>query len=290
MRDHKRTARTRSGAEVRQAKAPVGVWKIVARVAALVLVCVAGVGAGYVGVYVRRGLETGELLDIRRIVPTGQQLVDAGEIVTYSGLGLGTGLYAFDPELVERLVEAHPLVAEARVVRRPPHELRIFVVEHRPVAYVDLGRLYAVNAQGEIFARAEALGGLDLPLVTGFGPNAVETGTVESRRVLQTALRILGDLATAGHRPDALVAIHVDPAIGVTLAMRGRLGRVHLGREDYRVKLEQLAILERALAERGESAADICMSDGGDRRRVVVTPRAVEGAGAREAAPGGQPS
>lgn len=240
------------------------------QVAALVALAGIGVSAGYLGVRLRVALQTGELFELRELLIEGNELIAADEIRVYSGLGVGRGLYGFDAAEVEQAIAEHPLVASVQLVRRPPHTLRILIDEQRPVAYAALGHLYAVNSRGELFARAEALGGRELPVISGLDP-AIALGAAHADvSGLVSALQVMAGLQRAGLEPARLSEVHIDPALGVDLALSEPVVLVHLGRGRYGDKLDQLALLEQALKRREQRAGEIFFGDGPDPRRVVV--------------------
>ncbi len=242
--------------------------RVALRLFAILAFAAVGVGAGYLGVQLRQALQTGEMLAIESIRVEGLQQVSEDELMAYAGLQIGDGLYAFDSDEIEAALAEHPLVRRARLVRRPPHELRVFATEERPVAYVALEHLYAVNPQGKCFARAEALAGLELPVVTGVDPELLEQGPEVSG--LHTALGVLAAWDRAGFKRDELAEIHVNPALGVDLVLSGGKRHVHLGVRRIADKLQQLAQLRAAFEQRGQRATHIFMTDGPDPRRVVV--------------------
>lgn len=244
--------------------------RVALRVLGVLLLVAVGVGAGYSGVALRRALAGGQLLDVQAVVVEGCDLVNIDEVRLFSGVELGAGLYGLDTESIERAVAEHPLIAHARVVRRPPHELRIHVVEQRPVAYAVLSNLYLVDAKGELFARAETLGGPALPVITGLRQGAGHDDEEAWRQDLRAALKVLAAYRRQGLDPKELSELHVDPALGVELVLTGVVGRVQLGKDRVPDKLRRLLQLHQHLSSQGQRASHVFMTDGPDPRRVVV--------------------
>lgn len=244
--------------------------RMVLRFAALVLLTGVGVGAGYSGVRLRQALQTGEVLAIRSVEISGNKLIPESEVVSYSGLAIGDGLYSFNAGAVADHLGQHPLVGQASIIRRPPHQVRILLKEEKPLAYVALGRLYAVNAKGELFARAEALGGLALPVITGLEPEQFSQGDVGSRRLLTMALQVLGAFVRNGFSEQDLASIHVEPMLGAEVTLHGEIHSVHLGKGRFQDKLSQLAKLREYLQSNKLQASQVYLTDGPDPRRVVV--------------------
>ncbi|MFH1807254.1 MAG: FtsQ-type POTRA domain-containing protein [Pseudomonadota bacterium] len=264
-------ARTRSSARVVTRGRRLGRARV--RLLGLLVLASGGVGAGYLGVQVRHALQRGELLAIETIQVEGARLVKRSELLGYAGVDVGTGLYAFDLDRATRAIQEHPLVASARLVRRPPHELRLFVVEQKPVAYVALEHLYAMNSSGQLFARAEVLGGLDLPVIVGVDAASMDRDEVPAP--LRTALQVLAAWDRSGLKRSELATLRADPALGVDLQLMGPLRHVHLGVQRFETKLGQLVRLRAELDRRGVQASEVFMTDGPDPRRVVVRSAAV---------------
>lgn len=261
-----------SQAKRRASHSSQGGWRRVVRsllrVTAVLLFIVAGVGAGIGGVRLRLALRSGEVFALKQINIQGAAQVPKAEIMDYAGLRLGDGLYAFSLAHVERAIEEHPLIARARLLRRPPHELRIFVIEQKPVAYVEAEKLYAVNAQGQVFARAEALAGLDLPVLTGIAKQDLQGDHAQSQ--IKQGLKLIDQWGRAGFSPQELGEVHFDPALGVSLELGGELRQVHLGVRRWEQKLNQLRKIRSSIAKQGKRLQVVRMGDGADPRRVVV--------------------
>ncbi len=102
---------------------------------------------------------------------SGHQVVAGREVLAASGLRSGDNLFAIDLDEVRRNIEKLPWVRSAYLRRRPPNRLVVRIVERRRAAWVDLGRIYGVDAEGVVLpgapAAGEALAGLDLPVVSG---------------------------------------------------------------------------------------------------------------------------
>lgn len=240
------------------------------RLLTLVLLAAVGVGAGYLGVRLRQAMNSGQLLEIRDLNVVGLKQVARADVLAYGNLRPGQGLYSFDLKQVEESIAQHPLIERVRLIRRPPHELRAIVVEQQPVAYVTLGRPYAVNARGQIFARAETLGGRSLPVITGLDPERFQADGDGTSTELREAMQVLGRVARCEVGLGELSEVRFDPVLGVSMVLQGTLGVVELGRGELGRKFDQLVQLKAHLDGRGQSARRVHLGDARDRRRVVV--------------------
>ncbi len=242
--------------------------RVALRLAAIALFIVLGIGAGIGGVWLRQALHSGELFACKKITVQGLAKVSKKELLDYAGLRLGDGLYAFSRASVEAAMDEHPLIKKARILRRPPHELRIFVVEHQARAYLALDKLYAVDKDGQLFARAEVLAGQDLPVISGVSAHDLQDDA-PAPQVLQ-ALQIIKAWADLGFAASQLAELHFDSDLGLSLELTGRLQQVQLGHKRWRQKLGQLKRLRAALKKQGRQPLLVHMGDGRDPSRVVV--------------------
>jgi cell division protein FtsQ len=154
-------------------------------------------------------------LEVQRVEVSGTALLAPHDVLAASGIRPGQHLLDQRAPWEQALL-AHPVIAEARVVRKPPHTLRIRVREKRPVALVEDGTLRFATAAGEILPLDPAVVVVDLPLVRGsFADSA---GVDLFRRVLAEAGRLavldpavmaeVSEIRPAAGEPDVLVLLH----------------------------------------------------------------------------------
>jgi cell division protein FtsQ len=213
----------------------------------------------------------GESLRIASIRVVGASRAAAAEIEALSPVKPGDNLLAADVDAVERAVARHPWVAKVEARRRLPPALEIAVTEREPRALVDLGGTYLVDREAQVFKRAAAGDGLDLPVVTGFGRDdfAQRRAVVESR--LHGALALLDEYAREGLVPLAAVQeIHLDDDWGVTLYVGDEGTQVRLGQGDLPQKLGRLHRVLEALRAEGRKAEVIHLDDRNHPDRVAV--------------------
>ena len=208
-------------------------------VAAVVLAALAG------GLAWRYGVE-GDLLRVRELRFEGLSRATAQELVELSPVQRGDHLLVADPALVEVALRRHPWVAAVEVRRTLPPALEVRVTERRAAALVDLGGLYLVDTDGEVFKRALPGDGLDLPVVTGIGRDDWVERRAEVEPLLRAALALLDRWAERGlDRRAPISEIHISAEYGTTLWAGADGLEVRLGHGSIP---EKLARLERVLA------------------------------------------
>lgn len=185
------------------------------------------------------------------------------DLLRRSGLSPGQNLFRADLGVAARALQAHPWVKSVRLFRVPPSRVLALVQEHVPVAQVQLGALYLLDADGALFKRASAGDGVDLPLVTGLARADVAAGRPEVQLHLFAALQLLDAWRDEGLPPGQLEELRFDEDGQVTAFARddrggeGKLQEIRVGGRDFAQRLRKLVQVRAALARRGERAARI---------------------------------
>jgi len=236
--------------------------------------------AALAGVQGWRLATRGEPFRIAAVRFAGLEAVSADELAELSPVKRGDNLFTADLDALERALARHPWLLEARAARRWPPAVEVTVRERQAVALVELGGLYLVDRGGQVFKRAAAGDGLDLPLVTGFGRDDYVQRRAEVEPLLRGALRIAEEWALAGlDRTLPLSEVHLDGADGVT-AYAGEEGlAVRLGESgDVPRKLDRLKAVLAALRAEGRRADVIHLDNRAHPSWVTVRPSGVGGA------------
>ncbi len=188
-----------------------------------------------------RLLAGSDLLRIREVRFVGMRRATAAELAALATVKAGDNLLAADIEALEQAVARHPWVKSAEARRRLPPAVEVQVEERTARALVDLGGLYLVDREAQVFKRAAPGDGLDLPVVTGFTRDDYLKRRRDLEPLLAGALALLDGYARAGLSAFGSVSeIHVDPDEGVTLYLGAEATQVLLGVGDLPQKLERL--------------------------------------------------
>jgi cell division protein FtsQ len=230
--------------------------KRLARVVSLVLpplaILLALGAAGWLG---WKHAVQGDLLRIRELRFEGISRATAQELLELSPVQRGDHLLFADPVLVEVALRRHPWVATVEVHRSLPPALEVKVTERRAAALVDLGSLYLVDSEGEVFKRALPGDGLDLPVVTGIGRDDWVDRRAEVEPLLRGALALLDRWAERGlDRRTPVSEIHISAAYGTTLWAGADGLEIRLGNGSIPEKLARLERVLAAVAAEGRRA------------------------------------
>ncbi len=188
----------------------------------------------------------GDLLRIREVRYLGLSQISGSALAELSPVRPGDHLLFSDTEVMARALRRNPWVATVEIHRRFPPALEVVVTERQAAALVDLGGLYLVDTRGQVYKRAAAGDGLDLPVVTGLAREAFEArrdeGAEELR--LRSALGLLGRWREVGLDQRAAVSeVHLDPVLGTTVYAGDEGMEIRLGQGDLPRKLDRLDLL-----------------------------------------------
>ncbi|HZD19020.1 MAG TPA: FtsQ-type POTRA domain-containing protein [Actinomycetota bacterium] len=179
----------------------------------------------------------------RSIRVMGTVQLSRSEVVALSGVSGRTNVPWLDEGAIERRLDQHPWVADARVQAKLPWTIRIRIVERRPMAVVVQGdRRLLVAGDGTVLGSGDRLHGL--PVIV-----APAIGMVEGPRPeLRDAIRALGAMDPDVSALVRRAAVDIDGT--VELRMRGGV-RVELGSPSEPVRAATMLgrILEWAAAE-----------------------------------------
>jgi len=212
---------------------------------------IAAIGLG--GREAFRFATTSPMLAIDEITVIGN--VRTSDRAIRRALGFTTGdnlLLAATGEAEERLRDL-PWIAAATVSRSFPQGIEVVVLEREATALVDLGHLYLVDREGEVFKRVMPGDPMDLPVITGLSRDEWTERPIEARAKLGEvldALGIYGESEIARSLP--IAELHFDETEGLTLYLGDRGLAAKLGSGDLERKFERLALVVGWAERRGE--------------------------------------
>jgi cell division protein FtsQ len=216
---------------------------MLAGAAALTAVCIAHL------------LARGEALRVGAIRFTGLKRASEADLLALSPVKPGDSLLAADLAAMERALLRHPWLRSAEAHRRLPPAVEVHVSEREPAALVELGGLYLLDRDAQVFKRAAAGDGLDLPLLTGFTREDYLQRRADLEPRLAGALALLDGYAREGLPALAPVSeVHFDTDGGVTLYVGEEGAQVRFGVGDLPQKLSRLHRILSALRAEGKKA------------------------------------
>ncbi|WP_298438669.1 FtsQ-type POTRA domain-containing protein [Geobacter sp.] len=164
------------------------------------------------------------------------------EVIAESGAKAGDSMLGLRLRRIGEQLAKNPWIEKVQVRRYFPHTLAIEVVEREPVAVVNMGFLYYMDAKGELFKPLTHGDSLNYPVITGVTEDDLTRDPDGTRRSLTAAVGLMGLLQKSQAFSLADVSeIHIDKGFGFTLFTAAGGVPVRLGNDGFDVKLARLA-------------------------------------------------
>lgn len=124
---------------------------------------------------------------------TGNHIASREQITALSKVDIHSNLLAINLNQVKSLLESHPWIAGAKVVRDWPNRLLITVKEKKPVALLNRETgLFYLDSNGRTIAAASPNQELDFPVVTGLEEYSFNQTSPElTPEILEDAMGLL---------------------------------------------------------------------------------------------------
>ena len=172
---------------------------------------------------------------ITSVIIEGNRMTDKEEITDLSRIDIHSNLLAIDTGQVRSLLESHPWIASAEVVRDWPNRLLIQVKEKKPAALLnrEAQQLYLDN-KGRVIAAATPSHELDFPVITGLENAVLDAAASETR---QPYLHDVFEFLRLANRNNPILPeqniseIHVGASGELTLYLLDRPFPIFLGSE-----------------------------------------------------------
>jgi cell division protein FtsQ len=188
-------------------------------------------------------------LKLEKIQVSGLRKLNRDEVVALAEVKPGDAMLHLDLSQVAEHVKKNPWVEKVRVTRYFPRTLSLEVTEWQPAAIVNMGYLYYLDRNGEIFKPLSRGDNLDFPVITGISEDDLAKDPTGCGNMLKTALEI-ADLLRTGtvFRLEDISEIHVDKGYGYTLFTAQAGVPVKLGKDCFQEKLARLSRIFRDLS------------------------------------------
>jgi cell division protein FtsQ len=215
-----------------------------------------------------------DYFNARQLVVTGAGRLTVEEITRRAAIQKGINILSLNLTNTRKKLLTHPWIEEADISRKLPDEIHIHIKEQQPIAVLDLGRKFIVNADGVIFKEWEPADPADLPVVTGLQFSDINVPGTSRTSVFEAVMTVL----TLGRQENHIFpsgwiqGIRVDREIGLTLIAFDKKKRIKLGYDNYAGKYENLKSIIIHLKTGSGLPPDFEMIDLNDLNRVVVHP------------------
>ncbi len=213
-------------------------------------------------------------LAAHRITVVGNRHLDEMTVMRQAGLLPGVNILSVRLGRCRDRLLAHPWIAQAAVGRRFPDRIDIRIVEHQPVAMVELadGR-FLIDTAGRPFKRWQDGDPDEIPVIRGLAYTDLPALSPPETPMLAEALEVLRcwrEAMPAAAPDQPPLAVLADRDAGMTVETGSDLGTVVLGYGHYREKIANLNRLLTGMAV--QDTAGWRRIDLTHLQRIVVRP------------------
>lgn len=239
VKNQKPPARNRN--RVKRERKPInyrGFFKKVVRLASWVTVASIIAVAGYqiYGVVART-----TFLRLERIELNSLKRLTRDEVITQAGVKIGDGMLSLRLKRIGEQLAKNPWVEKVRVRRYLPGTLVVEIVEREPVAIANMGYLYYLDKNGDVFKPLTVGDGLDYPVITGITEEDMGKDPAGAKGAFQSALSLVAQLrSNTLLKLEDISEIHYDKGFGFTLFAMEKGVPVRLGSNGFPEKLARL--------------------------------------------------
>ena len=193
------------------------------------------------GFFMTQLLLNSDLFRVDKITVQQSNHFTKEQVVALSNIEIGVNTFNLDLGLIGKKIEENPWIQQADVQRIFPRQVVINLTERKPVAIINLGLLYYLDAQGEIFKVLGSTDDLDYPIVTGFDYAKAQQHDGEYARCLRQIVVLMANLDGRNEFNLAQVSeIHHSETGGLTLFTLDGGVEIKLGKSKYENKLNRL--------------------------------------------------
>ena len=154
------------------------------------------------------------LFTVKTIEVTGNDIADKTDIIQWSGIQKGERLGGIDAPVVAERISKQPLFKNAVISKHYPSTVQIRVEERKPVAFIAMDELYAMDSDGFILPKLKTIRSYNLPVISGLraalktGSELKAPGIKGIRKLLKTAQSVhpamYFDISEIEYRKDGL--------------------------------------------------------------------------------------
>lgn len=218
------------------------------------------------------GLERGSRLmlashlRVQKVEVQGCHRIDHQKVLEAASIPSQTPILKLDLKEISQRVEVLPWVRSCKVRRVLPDTVSLNVEERRPVALINLKKLYYVDEDGTPFTEVSPGDALDYPILTGWEDHVREE--CSGRELIREALWFLGEVQNSPYLShEGVSEIHLNEFDELTVFTTKRGTMIALCRGDLKLTLRRLEEVWKRIVQ-GHLPVKYIVCEGPDR--IVV--------------------
>ena len=199
------------------------------------------------------------LFNVGTVQIEGNEYLLKEEVLEAAQIPGDRSLLRMNPKLIENRLLSNPRIIYAKVRRALPSTIRITLKERRPIALMQCGKLYEVDADGMVLSPAVSGVVADLPIISGIQVGKMLPGQrIQSDR-LRFAVHLISELMTPEVGLSKTISeVRFSPSGAVYLYTTGGCAKAVLSQDSVeRGKLVGLRLVMGDLRKKGIDAESI---------------------------------
>ncbi|MBW2177320.1 MAG: FtsQ-type POTRA domain-containing protein [Deltaproteobacteria bacterium] len=188
-------------------------------------------------------LTQSDFFSAAKITVTDFDRLSRQQVIDHANVYPGKNIFSINLTTTRKRLLAHPWIREAEVSREIPSGLAIRVKEHVPLAIIDMNHRFLIDRSGIIFKEWDEGDPADLPVIAGLNISDLKVGNGPFSRSFSAIMSVLklGQANGSTIPIERISKIEVDRDIGLTIQVKDKMGKIHLGYNDYPSKYKILA-------------------------------------------------
>ncbi len=209
--------------------------KVLGGIALIPVICFGGYG-------LYRLAAATTFLKLERIEINTLKKLSRQDVTALAGVKEGDGILGLRLPSIGEQIGKNPWVSQVKIRRYLPSTLFIEITEREPVAVINMGYLYYMDSQGNVFKPLTEGDRLDFPVITGISEEDIAKDPAGSKGALKDVLALVEHLKQRNDfKLEDVSEIHYDKGYGFTLFTTNTGIPVKLGAADFSQKLNRLA-------------------------------------------------
>lgn len=185
---------------------------------------------------------------LKNIEVSSAKRLSREEILGLAGVEPGKDLLRMNLKRMGEHILQNPWVETVRINRYFPDGISIAITEREPLAIVNMGYIYYLDKNANVFKVLNQGDKLDYPVVTGFSEEELGSDPKGTRQALKATCELLKILREKGAFILADVSeIHYDKGYGFTMFTASGALPVKIGAGEFAAKVERFSRIYRDL-------------------------------------------
>ena len=185
-----------------------------------------------------------DLFTLKHISIQGDlKTLSEAEILRRSGVQVGVNLFSLDLPAIQGKLKEHPFFKSVVVHRQLPNGLVLEIKEYSTEFILNTGRLYYVDADGDIYKDiTETDDKRDFPVLSGISQDMILAEPQKAKEAIQLAVQLKNEYKKSEFYPqNGISEINFEKNIGFTLYPEKQKYSIKFGLKDFSDKVKKLS-------------------------------------------------